>query len=158
MTSPYSKPPPPIPTDLPAGRFGRWLYEFWDYVARNRLQAANGFVAGTGITVGTGTATFTLAHTTSGVAPGTFGNGTAVSQIVLTALGHVAAGTSLPITFPTPRALEATTPIAVATGAGTYTVSHNTSGVLAGTYGGTGVSLRLIVNAEGHLTSITTAS
>lgn len=89
MTSPYSKPPPPTPADLPAGRFGRWLYEFWDYVARNRLQAADNLVPGTGIIIGTSTATFTIAHRTSGVAAGTYGSAGAIPQIVVNNLGHI---------------------------------------------------------------------
>jgi len=89
LTSPYSKPPPPIPADLPAGRFGRWLYEFWDYVARNRLQAADNLVPGTGIIIGTSTATFTIAHRTSGVAAGTYGSAGAIPQIVVNNLGHI---------------------------------------------------------------------
>lgn len=85
----YKIPPPP------EGRFGKWAYQLWDYVARNRENAAVGFVAGTAITVGTGTAgTYTLAHKTSGVAIGTYG-GTSVSAIItVDALGHILTATS----------------------------------------------------------------
>lgn len=145
-------PPPQVDTE---GRFARWTYQFWDYVAKNRAGFANAQITGTSpISVGTsGTSSFAISHGISGVVPGTYGNSTSIFQGVVNTYGHVTAGTTLPIAFPSPRALEGSAPIAVATGAGTYTVSHNTSGVAAGTFGAAMVTSQLVVDARGHVTS-----
>lgn len=144
--------PPP-----PEGRFGKWAYLLWDYVAKNRLGAAAGFVAGTGILVGTGTTsgglpsgTYTVGHATSGVAAGTYGASTSVPQLIVDARGHVTSATEVSISN---RAVEGVAPIAVATTAGTYAISHDTSGVVAGTYGGTAGIPRFDLSAQGHVLS-----
>jgi len=150
----YQIPPPP------EGRFGKWAYQLWDYVARNRYGAgtANGIVGNSPITIGTGSSgTFTVGHAVSGVTPGTYGNSTAAAQVSVDTRGHVVSAANVAIAFPAPRALEGTAPIAVATAAGTYTVSHNTSGVAAGTYGAAFVTNQLVVDARGHVTSGTNA-
>ncbi len=81
--------PPP-----PDGRFGKWAYQLWDYVARNRLGAAAALVAGTAIVVGTGTGTFTLALATSGVGAGTYGTGATWPRFSVDALGRMLTATS----------------------------------------------------------------
>ena len=54
--------------------------------------------------------------------------------------------------------LSGTSPILVGTGTNAFSLSHGTSGATAGTYGGTGVSLQIAVNAQGHVTFIGTAT
>jgi len=143
-------------TGITAGTYGGTAgIPRFDIDAKGRmLSAASHPLQGSApIAITTGAGTFVVSHNTSGVAAGTYGDGTAVAQVVVNALGHLTAGTSVPITFPTVRVLEATAPIAVATAAGTYTVSHNTSGISAGTYGGTLGVARFGVSAEGHVTA-----
>lgn len=104
------------------------------------------------VAVATAAGTYTVSHNTSGVTAGTFGNGTAVGQVVVDAQGHVTFGSAVDIAFPTARAVEGATPILVGTAAGTYSISHGTSGVAAGTFGAAGILAQVIVDARGHVT------
>jgi hypothetical protein len=122
--------------------------------ARALTWATTNLVGTAPIVVSTvGTTGLIWSHSTSGVTAGTYGNGTAVSRVTVDALGHLAAVSAVDIAFPSPRALEGAAPIAIATAAGTYTVSHDTSGASAGTYGAAMVTAQLVVDALGHVTS-----
>lgn len=212
-------PPPPNPSDLPPGRFGRWIYTLWEYVARNRLGAITSIIGSSPIVVGSGSAVSTIAHATSGVTAGTYGgarslaqlavnqwghvtaasnagtlgtmaafdlyvaagdalgtsttgtltlalattgvvagtyaNSTAVARVVLDAKGRVLSATNVGIAFPT---VSGSSPISVATAASNYAVSHNTSGVVAGTYGtASNQDVILAVDSLGHVTLATSS-
>src|SRR3990167_10360749 len=109
-------------------------------------------LVGAGDVLGTSTTgTFTGALSTTGVTAGTYGDGTAVSQVVVDAKGRVTSAASVAITYPSDRALEGVAPIAVGTAAGTYSISHNTSGVVAGTFGGVAGIPRFDISVLGHV-------
>src|SRR3990167_2151224 len=109
-------------------------------------------LVGAGDVLGTSTTgTFTGALSTTGVTAGTYGDGTAVSQMVVDAKGRLAFAASVGISFPASREVEGASPIAVGTAAGTYSISHGTSGVVAGTYGGTAGVPRFDISAQGHV-------
>lgn len=134
---------------LGVARFGVSAEGHLTAAANHTLEAA------APLALATGAGTFSWSHNTSGVAAGTYGNSTAVSQVVVDARGHLTFGSSLDIAFPAARVVDGAAPIAVATSAGTFAISHATSGVLAGTFGdGTAVS-QVVVDARGHVTSAT---
>lgn len=117
--------PPP-----PEGRFGKWAYQLWDYVAKNRLGAAAAINPGTGLLVGTGTGTFTVSLRTTGVGAGTYGTGATWPQFSVDAVGRLitatAGGTIGPL---------ATNASLVAAG---FVIGTTTTGTLTTAYGGTG--------------------
>lgn len=105
--------------------------------------------------------TGTVSHADSGVSPGTTGDASHVAQVTVDAKGHVTAAASVLIT---PTAIGAvfdvsgTAPI-VCTPAhitSTGVVSHGTSGVAAGTYGDPTHFPVVTVDANGHLTAVST--
>jgi hypothetical protein len=101
------------------------------------------------------TGTLTLALATTGVVAGTYANSTAVARVVLDAKGRVLSATNVGIAFPT---VSGSSPISVATAASNYTVSHNTSGVVAGTYGtASNQDVILAVDSLGHVTLATSS-
>ena len=149
------KPPPPIKLPSPEERreaFNRWMYQFWEWAGDGGAGTAQIFGSAP-IAVATGTGSFTVSHNTSGVAAGTYGNSTSVAQVVVDARGHVTSGTTVAISTTAPRVVEGTTPIAVATSTAAFTVSHNTSGVAAGTFGGAAGVPRFDLSALGHVLS-----
>lgn len=104
-----------------------------------------------GLTQANGTLSFngSLVHSgVSGVVTGTYGGALGLPSITVDTYGHISAGTSFP--------LQATVPILLGSNAGTYTWGHSTSGIASGTYGGSGVSLQVVVNTFGHVTAAST--
>jgi hypothetical protein len=89
-----------------------------------------------------------ISHGVSGVVTGTYGGALGIPRVIVNTYGHVTAGTSFP--------LQATAPIIVGSNAGTFTWGHSTSGIVSGTYGGSGVIPQIIVNTWGHVTAINT--
>ncbi len=98
-----------------------------------------------------------VSHDASGVVAGTYGNGVTNARVTVDAKGHVTAASSVPIAFPAApiQSVTGTAPIAVTAGANPV-VSHNASGVVAGTYGDATNSARVTVDARGHVTTATT--
>lgn len=98
-----------------------------------------------------------VSHDPSGVAAGTYGDTINSAQIVVDAKGHVTSATEVPIAFPAApiQSVTGTAPIAVTAGANPV-VSHNASGVVAGTYGDATNVSRVTVDARGHVTAATT--
>ena len=95
--------------------------------------------------------------TTTGVVATTYGDGTHVAQVAVDTKGRVTSATEVAIAFPAApiQSVTGTAPINVTTGANPV-VSHNASGVVAGTYGdGTNVA-QVTVDAKGHVTAATT--
>lgn len=111
--------PPP-----PEGRFGKWAYQLWDYVAKNRLGAASALVPGPGMVVGTGTGTFTLALSTTGVTAGTYGTGLFLPQFTVDARGRLTAAAAGTTAIPA-AGLVATGVITGTTTTGTLTAAQN---------------------------------
>lgn len=107
--------------------------------------ALAGDVLGTGLVPGT----LTNALSTTGVTAGTYGGTAGIPRFDIDAKGRVLAGANHP--------LQGSAPIAITTGAGTFVVSHNTSGVAAGTYGTGNDLVQLVVDARGHLTGVATS-
>lgn len=98
-----------------------------------------------------------VSHDNSGAVAGTYGNATSVPQVTVDVKGHVTAAASTPIAFPPApiQTITGTAPINVTAGANPV-VSHNASGVVAGTYGDASNSARVTVDAKGHVTAATT--
>lgn len=102
-----------------------------------------------------------IAHATSGIVPGTFGAANVMTQHVVTTYGHVTAINTFALagTNVTGGDITLTTPIIFASGTGTnavlraVSISHGTSGVTPGTYGGTAGALRIVVDTYGHVTA-----
>lgn len=109
-------------------------------------------LVGAGDLLGTSTTnTFTGALSTTGVAAGTYGGAAGVPRFDISARGRVQ---NAAVNFP----LVGTAPIIITTGTADFGFSHGTSGVAAGTYGGTGVFLTFVINALGHITNVGTAA
>jgi hypothetical protein len=98
-----------------------------------------------------------VSHDPSGVVAGTYGNGVTNARVTVDAKGHVTSASSVPIAFPAApiQSVTGTAPIAVTVGANPV-VSHNASGVVAGTYGDATNVSRVTVDARGHVTAATT--
>ena len=98
-----------------------------------------------------------VSHDPSGVVAGTYGNGVTNARVTVDAKGHVTSASSVPIAFPAApiQSVTGTAPIAVTAGANPV-VSHNASGVVAGTYGDATNSAQVTVDARGHVTTATT--
>lgn len=147
----YDFPPPP------EGRFGKWAYLLWDYVAKNRLGAAAAIVAGTGLIVGTsGTGgTYTAAIATSGVAAGTYGSATVIPRFAVDAVGRLSLATNAGTlsAFSTIGTLVATGDVLGTSTTGTLTAALSTTGVAAGTYGGTGTLAQVTLDAKGRVSA-----
>lgn len=144
--SSYDLPPPP------EGRFGKWAYLLWDYVARNRAGAAVALAAGTALVIGTGTSgTFTVAHKTSGVATGTYGAANIVPRFQVDALGHLTSATNAGTlgTFAGFSSLVGAGDLLGTTTTNTFTGALSTTGVTAGTY----TNATVAVDAKGRITS-----
>lgn len=107
--------------------------------------ALAGDVLGTGLVPGT----LTSALSTTGITAGTYGGTAGIPRFDIDAKGRMVSAASHP--------LQGSAPIVITTGAGTFVVSHNTSGVAAGTFGTGNDLVQLTVNALGHVTSIATA-
>lgn len=123
----------------------------WDVTECPNFLTQQNFLASAPITFSVGTATAgtnTIGHSTSGVVTGTYGGALGVPRVIVDTYGHVTAGTTFP--------LQATAPIIVGSNAGTFTWGHTTSGIASGTYGGSGVSLQVVVNTFGHVTAAST--
>lgn len=143
--------PPP-----PEGRFGKWAYLMWDYVAKNRLGAANAILGATPVAVGTGSnGTFTVSHQTSGVAAGTFGSAVVIPRFAVDALGHLTLATNAGTlgTFAGFNSLVLAGDALGTSTTGTLTAALNTTGVTAATYGGTGTFAQVTVDAKGRITA-----
>lgn len=116
------------------------------------------------LTMGAGTAQFS--HDTSGVAAGTYGTGGNIPRIVVDAKGHILSATDT-VGASAATLIVGSSPIVITgSNTGTYTVAHDTSGVVTGTYGGSGGTSgtatgldggftipSLEVNKEGHIVS-----
>lgn len=132
----------------------RWEYWFWEYVNTNLGTSTFGtfaslpFLAAAGDALGTSsTGTLTLALSTTGVAAGTYGGTAGVPRFDISAAGRVLGATNV--------AVEVQTPILLTKGAGTLQLSHNTSGVAAGTYGKADYSARVTIDEKGHIIAAT---
>jgi hypothetical protein len=116
------------------------------------------------IIVGSNAGTFTWGHSTSGVTTGTYGAATVMHSIHVDTYGHVTALSTFPLagTAMTGADLSLTSPLIFASGTGTNvllraaSVAHATSGIVSGTYGGSGVTPQIVVNTWGHVTAINT--
>lgn len=100
----------------------------------------------------------TISHAASGVAAGTYGDSTHVAQVTVNATGHVTGIAT--VLLPAPPSITATAPAAVTpspiTGVGV--ISHLTSGAAAGSYGDSSHIPIFIVDAFGHITSISSVA
>ena len=166
---------PPQEQSTAAAPYWNWLYRLWfratkpNQILIDQLSAEGGTAnqlikvnAGTsafefaslGATapiVGTfGTGTINLSHGTSGVVTRTYGGTAGYPQFAVNTTGHVTSGTTIGI--------AALAPLGIANGTSTMTWTHGTSGVAAGTYGGTLAYPTVVVNATGHATFGTSAS
>ena len=108
----------------------------------------------------TTTSTFTGALSTTGVAAGTYGTGgTMVSQITVDAAGRVTVASNVGISFPAGGGGTSTaTFVGDALGTGTIpggaiSLGLSTTGVTAGTYGGTAGFSRFDISAAGRMIS-----
>lgn len=172
-------PPPPTAVDT-EGRFARWTYQFWDYVAKNRLGAANARITGTNpvLVASSGTSSFAISHATSSVVAGTYGGGLVIPQFTVNAFGHVISATNggtagtgggggisaivgaVSGTSTTGTLTAAYTGTLVGAGdvlgtstTGTFTAALSTTGVTAGTFGGTAGIPRFDIGADGRVKS-----
>ena len=120
------------------------------------------FVTGT-----TGAGTSTIAHSTSGVASGTYGNSGTLGQFVVDTYGHVTSVSNVGISisgtaYTGTGTVSVDAPIRISAGIGdaaalkSFTIAHTTSGVVSGTYGGTAGNARIVIDTYGHITSGTT--
>ena len=145
----------PVPPP-PEGRFGKWAYQLWDYVAKNRPGFSNARISGTApIAVSSsGTSSFGVSHNTSGVSAGTYGTNSTWPLLVIDARGHVtsasAGGTA------GAAGLVAVGDVLGTTTTGTLTAALSTTGVAAGTYGGTAGIPRFDIDVKGRVLSGTT--
>jgi hypothetical protein len=116
------------------------------------------------IIVGSNAGTFTWGHSTSGVTTGTYGAANVMHSVGVDTYGHVTALSTFPLagTAMTGADLSLTSPLIFASGTGTNvllraaSVAHATSGIVSGTYGGSGVTPQIVVNTWGHVTAINT--
>lgn len=96
--------------------------------------------------------------TTTGVTAGTYGDSTHVAQVVVDAKGRLSLVSNTAIVSGgtgTVTQIDSGTGLTGGPITTTGTLSLNTSGVTAGTYGGATSSAQVIVNAQGQLTSAT---
>src|SRR3990167_4792937 len=84
--------PPP-----PEGRFGKWAYQLWDYVAKNRLGVVNAQISATSpiLLSSSGISSFGISHATSGGIAGTYGGTNVFTRFSFNAQGHVTEGTNM---------------------------------------------------------------
>jgi hypothetical protein len=95
-----------------------------------------------------------ISHADSGVTATGYGSTTQVPVLVVNASGHVTAVTNTAISYTGARSvLSATSPISYNSGTGDF--SHATSGVSATGYGSDVLIPVFVVNASGHVTSVT---
>lgn len=111
---------------------------------------------GTGLTGGPITATGTIKDADQPVTPGTYGDGTHVSQITVNQQGRITSAVDVPISS---GAGGTVTQVNTGTGltggpiTGTGTVAMSATGVSASTYGSATQVPQIAVNAEGQITS-----
>lgn len=145
----------PVPPP-PEGRFGKWAYQLWDYVAKNRPGFSNARISGTApIAVSSsGTSSFGISHNTSGVSAGTYGTNSTWPLLVIDARGHVTSASAGGTVGA--AGLVAVGDVLGTTTTGTLTAALSTTGVAAGTYGGTAGIPRFDIDAKGRVLSGTT--
>ena len=126
-----------------------------------------------------GRGTITLSHASSGAVATTYGNATQIPMITVDAFGHItavsnttSASAGLPAATANGQTLIGNTvsggfdvatiaqsaPVIVTNDKGTITLSHARSGVTAATYGSGSLIPVITVDANGHLTTVTTTA
>lgn len=115
------------------------------------------------ILVGSNAGTFTWGHSTSGIVTGTYGAASVIPQVVVNTWGHITAINTLNVavngTAVTGADLTVNSPLL-----GTVTnallragaISHATSGIVPGTFGGAASIPQVVVNTYGHVTAVNT--
>ena len=99
-----------------------------------------------------------ISHANSGVTAALYGDATHVPQITVNATGHITLASSIAIA--PPPSITASAPVAVTPSpiTGTGVISHLTSGAAAGSYGDSTHIPIFIVDAFGHITSVSSVA
>ena len=139
------------------------------------LDSELSIISGVDITTSVSGTTYTITHDASGVTVGTYGSASQIPIFTVDSQGHIDSATSVAVSdtlrllsdstdsgsvslLDSELTISGGTDITTSVSGTTYTITHDLSGVTAGTYGSASQIPILVIDSQGHVDSATTVA
>ena len=139
------------------------------------LDSELSIISGVDITTSVSGTTYTITHDASGVAAGTYGSASQIPIFTVDSQGHIDSATSVAVSdtlrllsdstdsgsvslLDSELTISGGTDITTSVSGTAYTITHDPSGVTAGTYGSASQIPILVIDSQGHVDSATTVA